>query len=280
MMPSANYLFDCLNYAQYFENYQINSILDVDLDEYGSISKKIVRPIYFSVDPSSSEAFGPELDDLIRLHYLVTTRKVTTVLEFGVGKSTLVFNHAIERNKVRYLRFVEENLRCTHPFQCFSIDNSEKWISKCQEAGATPNVTYHFSDCIVSTFQDRVCTYYSDMPNVCPDLIYVDGPDQFSPKGAVRGLTTNHPDRVPMCADLLALEHFLQPGTLIVVDGRSANARFLKCNFQRDWGYFYIEDYDQHFFELLEEPLGVYNKRKIDFSLGSGFYERLEKFGK
>ena len=40
-----------------------------------------------------------ELDDLIRLHYLVTTRKVTTILEFGVGKSTIVFDHALRINK-------------------------------------------------------------------------------------------------------------------------------------------------------------------------------------
>jgi len=29
------------------------------------------------------EAFSAELDNLVRLHYLVTSRKVTTVLEFG-----------------------------------------------------------------------------------------------------------------------------------------------------------------------------------------------------
>ena len=33
-----------------------------------------------------------------------------------------------------------------------------------------------------------------------------------------------------MAADILAIEHFLVSGTLIVVDGRTANARFLKAN--------------------------------------------------
>ena len=29
-----------------------------------------------------------------------------------------------------------------------------------------------------------------------------------------------------MAADILSIEHFLHPGTLIVIDGRTANARF------------------------------------------------------
>ena len=79
-----------------------------------------------------------------------------------------------------------------------------------------------------------------------------------------------------MAADILSIEHFLLPGTLIVVDGRSANARFLKSNLQRKWSYSYCENFDQHFFELLEEPLGIYNKKQIDFCLGEDFYKRLK----
>jgi hypothetical protein len=107
---------------------------------------------------------------------------------------------------------------------------------------------------------------YSKIPNVCPDFIYLDGPDQFSPIGEIRGISTRSIDRLPMSADLLAIEHFLLPGTLIVVDGRSANARFLKSNFQRNWEYQYLEEYDQHFFELKEPPLGKINKKQVEFS--------------
>ena len=82
------------------------------------------------------------------------------------------------------------------------------------------------------------------MPNICPDLIYLDGPDQFSARGSVRGITTTHQDRMPMSGDILSFEHFLQPGTLIVVDGRTANARFLVSNLQRQWAYFHSEEFD------------------------------------
>ena len=133
----------------------------------------------------------------------------------------------------------------------------------------------HHSELEVGTFLGKVCTYYSKIPNVCPDVIYLDGPDQFSPSGDVKGITTSHQDRMSMAADILLLEHFLQPSTLIIVDGRTANARFLQCNLQRSWSHCYNEEWDQHFFELQETPLGVYNKRMIDFCLGENFYNRI-----
>lgn len=261
-----------------YENYLIENpfhdLLNIDLDYYDELEKKIIRPVYYSVDPNSEEPYSAEIDDLVRLHYLVTSRKVTTVLEFGVGKSSIVFDHALNLNKQRYASFVKDNLRRSNPFQCFSVDNNKDWITVCQNTAETSLVNYHYSQCSVSTFNGRVCTFFDDLPNICPDLIYLDGPDQFSSLGDVRGISTNHPDRLAMSADILAIEHFLLPGTLIVVDGRTANARFLKTNFQRDWSYFYHEEFDQHFFELVEKPLGIYNKRQVEFCLGEQFNNR------
>ena len=68
-----------------------------------------------------------------------------------------------------------------------------------------------------------------------------------------------------MSADILSLEHHLLPGTLIVVDGRTANARFLKANLQRNWQYRFIHEYDQHFFELVEDPLGPFSAAEMNF---------------
>jgi U3 small nucleolar RNA-associated protein 14 len=41
----------------------------------------VKKGIYDSVDPSVDAPFSPEWDDLVRLHKLVRTRRVTTVLE-------------------------------------------------------------------------------------------------------------------------------------------------------------------------------------------------------
>jgi len=71
------------------------------------------------------------------------------------------------------------------------------------------------------------------------------------------------------------MEHFLHPGTLIVLDGRTGNARFIKANLQRDWEYYYSKDFDQHFFELREKPLGPYDMMRIKFCLGQDWIDNL-----
>jgi len=261
-------LFKDLNFKSYLNENPINDFLGVDLSIYGNIEQKVEREPYETVN--NTEYPNPtELDDLLRLHYLVTSRKVTTVLEIGIGKSTAVFSDALLKNKQLYEEFVTRNLRRSNPFECHSVDNNEDWIEKIKkEYNNLDNVTYYFCKCEMSSINSRICTLFNGMPNICPDLIYIDGPDQYSPTGDVRGLSTRHPDRMPMSGDVITIEHFLTPGTLIVVDGRTANARFLKANLQRNWEYFHSEEYDQHFFELKETPLGVFNKRQVDFCLG------------
>ena len=258
-----------VNYKDYLKKYPIHELLDIDLETYGEIEKKIIYAPYESVDKSNNTPFSVELDDLIRLHYLVISRKVTTILEIGVGKSTAILDHALSINKSEHLEFVSRNLRRSNAFELHSVDNNQKWIDSVKNDFPNLAVTeFHFCTCEIGTFNSRICTYFDGIPNICPDLIYLDGPDQFSPAGDIRGLSTNHPDRMPMSADILAFEHFLTPGTLIVVDGRTANARFLKANLQRNWNYWHSKEYDQHFFELKEQPLGIYNKRQVDFCLG------------
>jgi hypothetical protein len=62
------------------------------------------------------------------------------------------------------------------------------------------------------------------------------------------------------------MESILLPGTFIIVDGRTNNARFLKNNFQRNFEMSWDKDDDVTSFELKEERLGKYN------ILGSDFY--------
>ena len=70
---------------------------------------------------------------------------------------------------------------------------------------------------------------------------------------------------MPMVSDLLKIEYFLTPGTMIVVDGRGANSSFLKDHFRRRWIYKKDEENDQHIFYLDEKPLGIYNKKQLNF---------------
>lgn len=264
-----DYLFKNLNdYRAYLDEHPFHKLINIDLNNIDEIDSKSEYKPFRSVDPKNTIPLEAELDDLTRLHYLVTSRKVSTILELGVGVSTLVFDNALDYNKNKYSDYFSKNLRRSNAFECYSIDNSKKWIEYTKNENDFNNVTFHYTGCEVSTFNGKVCTLYNDLPNICPDLIYIDAPDQFSVEGSVRGISTRHEDRLPMSADILSIEHFLLPGTLIVLDGRTANARFLETNLQRNWEYFHSEEYDQHFFELKEQPLGPYNKKQIEFCLG------------
>ena len=235
--------------------------------------------LYESVDPDVTTPMPPQWPDLVRLHQLMRSRKVTTALELGVGKSTLVIAHALSLNSRDYGSFVSRNLRRANPFELHSVDDMVEYIDVTRDElpiSLRKHVTFHHSACQMASFGGRVCTFYEAFPNVCPDFIYVDGPSQFAVEGDVRGLSTRHPDRLPMSGDLLAIEHFLLPGTMILLDGRTANARFLRANFQRDWSYQHYPEADVHTFELTEPPLGRHNRKQIEFCLGTSW---LVEFG-
>jgi hypothetical protein len=52
-----------------------------------------------AVDPDNRISLPPDAGDLSRLHKIIRSRKVTTVLEFGVGCSTLVMADAIVKKQ-------------------------------------------------------------------------------------------------------------------------------------------------------------------------------------
>ena len=84
-------LFYNFNLSQYVAEHNIARLVEVDLTAYGEVGKKAIKDPAYSVNPDLLEPFSAELDDLSRLHWLVNTRKVVTILEFGLGKSTIVF---------------------------------------------------------------------------------------------------------------------------------------------------------------------------------------------
>ena len=103
----------------------------------------------------------------------------------------------------------------------------------------------------MDTFNGRICHFYDKIPNVVPDFIYLDGPSPKDVKGSVNGLDFQLFDRTGISADTLLMESTFLPGTFILVDGRTNNARFLKNNFQRNFEYFHHKEEDVHTFELI-----------------------------
>ena len=268
------YSSDVLNYAT---SHDFNKLLKCNLSE-----EKNEQSIYTAVDQNNITPFAPDLDDLVRLHKAICDRRVTTIMEFGVGYSTIIMADALRRNKQKYGNYVTNNLRRSDAFKIFSIDANREFIALIENKISSDLCDFiymHFSECRMMSFNGRITHCYDSLPNICPDFIYLDAPGQYDVQGDIYGIHTRSKDRLPMSADLLIIEHFLLPGTSVLVDGRTASARFLKANFQRFWLYNHDTENDIHTFELLEKPLGKYNKKQLEFCLGESYFRRLNKAG-
>ncbi len=223
---------------------------------------------------TQKEPYIPELLDLYNLYQYVLNNKRITIFEFGSGWSTLIFSLALKEIRDKFYKSVKL-LRRNNPFELFVIENDKKYLNitknrirkfnKLLKIKNPIKINYNFSEVEMTTFNDRICTQYKELPSCNPDFVYLDGPDQFNVKGKINGISTRHKDMMPMVCDILKFEYFYTPGTIIVCDGRAANAKFLKDNFKRNWKYINNIKSDQHIFYLADPILGRYNKLQLEF---------------
>jgi len=223
---------------------------------------------------TSSSIYVPELEKLHNLYQYIILNKRTTILEFGSGWSSLIFFVALSELKEKYLEKVKK-LRRNNPFELIILENMKKYLDisgkriikfqKILKLKKPAKTHCYFSDVEMTLFNDRIATQYKKLPLCNPDFIYLDGPDQFDIKKKINGINLAHPDMMPMVCDILKLEYFFTPGTIIVCDGRSANVDFLKTNFKRKWKHVHDEKNAQHIFYLCAPLLGKFNKLQIDF---------------
>ena len=109
-----------------------------------------------------------------------------------------------------------------------------------------------------------MCSFYENVPDLVADLVYIDGPSQYGYRDPERLFDFGKPHLMPMSGDILPVEHFFEPGAIVVLDGRTSNARFLQANLQRSWRYKFLRDGEAHVFELQEESLGPVNSNRLD----------------
>ena len=251
---------------------EINSFfIKIGLGELIKESKKKIKP---SKELKQKKIIKPKLKELYRLYQFVELNKRTTILEFGSGWSSLIFNISLNNLKKKYENKIS-NLRRKNPFELFILENKKKYLNITKKKikkyndennlKKIPKTHYCFSDTEMTLFQDRISTQYKKMPLCNPDFIYLDGPDQFNVKKNINGINTGHGDLMPMVCDILKFEYFLTPGTIIVCDGRSANAKFMKDHFKRNWKYINNTKNDEHIFWLDDPPLGKLNKLQLNF---------------
>lgn len=213
--------------------------------------------------------FPPDYEDLVRLHKLVRQRKCFTILEFGVGYSTIVLADALRKNEEDWNSLANRpEIRNRFMFEIFSVDTSLIWLEKTKELlpkGLVNRTHLIHTGVTIGTYHDQLCHYYDLLPDVIADFIYVDGPFAKDVKGDIRGMTFACEERTVMSADLLLMEPTFLPGTFILIDGRTNNARFLQRNFKRTYSFFWDKEADLTTFELTEERLGKYNVIGSDF---------------
>lgn len=221
-----------------------------------------------------SNPLKPDLEDLYNLYHYVVLNKRINILEFGSGFSTLIFFIALNDLKHKYLNQVT-NLRRNNAFELFVLESNKKYLKitkqrifnyiKINKLTNIAKVNFFCSDVEMTKFNNNIVSEYNQLPLCNPDFVYLDGPDQFRVKKSINGISTRHKDFMPMASDILKIEYFLTPGTIILVDGRSANAQFLKDNFKRKWIYKNDKKNDQHIFLLKAPILGKFNQKQISF---------------
>ena len=231
-------------------------------------NKKSKLPDYLKDVKKDTSIITFNLNDLSRLHWLALSRKALNILEIGSGYSTVIFADAC--NILSYYFKKKEKLRLEKKFHTYSLEESKKFLKITKK-----RIPKDYSKYVSLIRAKHKIIYYKgkyaskclNVPNISPDFVYLDGPSQYFQKKNLDGFNFNSIARFPMSADLLMLEYFFEPGAVIIVDGRTSNARFLRHHFKRNWKYFHDEKGDIHFFELNEKPLGIYNKRKMKFCL-------------
>ena len=251
------------NIIKFFKSKNMDSIIKSSKEYHEAVN-----------DMMSDYKYRPQLKDLYRLYHIVYLNKRTTILEFGSGYSSLMFSASLSDLKTKYEKEIK-NLRRNNPFELFILENEQKYMSitrkrindywKKNKTIKPSKINYKVSAINMTTFNGRICTEYKSIPLCNPDFIYLDGPEQFNVEGAVNGFTTKHKDLMPMVSDILKIEYFLTPGTIILTDGRGANAAFLKDNLTRNWLYKNDVEFDQHIFYLDDQSLGEYNSAQLEF---------------
>ena len=246
---------------EFFKKKKLNNFLRAGKDKKIEVNKmERLKP------------WAPKINQLYFFYQIILLNKRLTILEFGSGWSSLVFTSALNELKKKYFNKTK-SLRKNNPFELFSIDNEKKYLNLSRKRvynfikqnNLKIKVNFSFSEVNMLNYKGFISTEYKKLPPCNPDLIFIDGPGQFKVKKNINGITTKHKDIMPMSCDILKIEFFLLPGTIIVADGRGANCEFLRLNLKRRWMYNYFKEFDMHLFCLVDRKIGKYNEDLLKF---------------
>lgn len=161
--------------------------------------------------------YQPDWVDLSNIYDIVRRRKPKIVLEFGSGCSTLTFARALADNQAAG----------DTPGHIYSVETSAHF--KQQTESYLPSSLKPFVSILQSGIQfgevagERVM-WHSEVPDIVPNLIYLDGPDY-----------QDHSPDIVTQADGVMLESKAANDCAILIDGRQATYRFTRSNLKRNY---------------------------------------------
>ena len=241
------------------------------LDRILNIKKKNFHKRDVINEPISKnikKQYNPEIIDLARIYKFIKNEKPFTILEFGVGYSTIVMAQALHENYLKFDKKKKKKIRNLKMFKIFSVDTSKKWIKN--TSNQVPKhlkkyISFNHSKVKTILYNGEVCHIYEKIPDINPEFIYLDGPHPLDPTGQVNNISFKCKERTPISADICFLESTLLPGTNILVDGRTNNVRFLTRNLKRKYKIKWDRHGDVTYLKLAEKRLGNLNKLGFEF---------------
>lgn len=206
----------------------------------------------------SKKLYNPELDDLYFLYRLARSSCAMSVLEYGSGWSSWALNRALIENKESFQQEIGDGQKLRHPdlwshliidangeYLDISVSRLDSISVRVSPIVANPRVSKEFSP--------PICAW-DYLPNFAPDLVYLDGPDDDQINGQYLGFSFQGNFTPPVFCDLLKIEYYLWPETLIVIDGRTLQAKYLEEKFERNWQT-YTDPFGDRTVMRLSEPL-------------------------
>jgi hypothetical protein len=160
-----------------------------------------------------SEAKPPVWSDLWFLYRTVRERKPKVVLEFGSGCSTIVYAQALADNAAEGAPGFLHSLDADPHWGQVTIDSMPDQLRAFCEVTITPAVP--------CDYEGEKVWRFDDVPDVVPELIYLDGPALTKERRAA--------------VDVLDMEPTFPAGFRLIVDGRSKNCALLEQHFKRQY---------------------------------------------
>lgn len=233
-------------------------------DAYEYLKKNIIPIDIFKEEAIKFNLIEPNIEDLARLHYICLSTKPNSILEFGCGFSSYIFHNYLSNFTTNHSE------GCPNLLQIFEVHKKFLDISTNRFNKLSNKVDVKSSICkiVKDLSRDDGSHYYDGNINYIPQIIYLDGPSHhdipYSKFDENNYSTQLGFTRPPISSDILKIESWLEPATIILVDGRNSNVRYLKNKLSRNWDWTESIDSRFNFAILNEKPLGNYNSRILE----------------